>query len=249
MVDIIKIKAQGLLYINTMNRDVSVTGRIVEAKTVYLDLYGRLSIIEVMNFDVSITAQVGGKFKRRADAVGPNVPLEVNLSRGEWAFSFEARATLFGIAAVNLAGWMQSDGSFGIAIQGSARYGNKRFGFEADISAKLYYIMELEELGFSASLNGEAFLLGVGISLNADVEFNSNDGRVLVHAEAEVEFLFVTVFVEKTWQIGYISKKPNPNWLATTKDGRNLMDNDSVASDGGELYLTIENGGSRLQFG
>ena len=51
---------------------------------------------------------------------------------------------------------------------------------------------------------------------------------------------------EKTWQIGYIAPRPKPYWLATTNEGRILTDESTVADDGGELHLTIEDGGTRI---
>ena len=68
----------------------------------------------------------------------------------------------------------------------------------------------------------------------------------MLNAEAEIDFYFFSVTVKRTWQIGYISPRPNPNWLALTRDGQILVDDGSVASNGGELHLTIENGGARI---
>jgi hypothetical protein len=230
LVEIIKVKASGKLFINTTNRKINLAGRDIQAKSVFLSLEGQGSIVELLKFDIKITAQVGGKFSRPTDAIGPRVPKDVQLGRGEWAFSFQASTTLFGIAKVSLAGWVQSNGSYGIAIQGSIKFGNKAFGFEASMSAKLYYAFELEELGFSASLRGRVYLLGIGIGLGADVSYNSTDGRVMLHAEAELDFFFFSIFVEKTWQIGYIAPRPKPYWLATTDEGRILVDESSAYS-------------------
>ncbi|MEY4690558.1 MAG: hypothetical protein RIT19_883, partial [Verrucomicrobiota bacterium] len=246
LVEIIKVKAKGQLYINTMNRDVELAGRKIQAKSVYLSLEGEASIVEILKFNIKITAQVGGKFIRPKSSVPSHVPLSVQLGRGEWAFSFEASTTLFGIATVSLAGWVQSNGSYGIDIRGSIKFGGTFFGFQASMSARLYYIFELEELGFSASLKGKVYLMGIGIGLGAEVSYNSTDGRVMLYAEAELDFFFFSIFVSKTWKIGYISPRPRPYWLATSTDGRILVDESSVADDGGVLNLTIEDGKTRV---
>ncbi|MFM9042753.1 MAG: hypothetical protein ACKOPI_01140, partial [bacterium] len=216
------------------------------AKSVYLSLEGEASIVEILKFNIKITAQVGGKFLRPASSVPSHVPLSVQLGRGEWAFSFEASTTLFGIATVSLAGWVQSNGSYGIDIRGSIKFGGTFFGFQASMSARIYYIFELEELGFSASLEGKVYLMGIVIGLGAEVSYNSTDGRVLLYAEAELNFFFFSIFVSKTWQIGYISPRPRPYWLATASDGRILVDEQSVADDQGVLNLTIEDGKTRV---
>jgi hypothetical protein len=224
LVELVKVKASGKLFINTMNRKTTLAGREIQAKSVYLALEGRASIIDLLKFDIKVTAQVGGRFTRASNTVGPNVATEVQLGRGEWAFSFQAGTTLFGVASVQLAGWIQSNGSYGMYIAGSMNYGSRFFGFEASMSAKLYYIFELEELGFSGSLQGTVYLLGIGLGLGAGLDFDSTSGRVTVSASATLDFFFFTKRVEQTWTVGYIALRPKPLWLATTVDGRVLVD-------------------------
>jgi hypothetical protein len=74
LVEIIKVKAKGQLYINTMNRDVELAGRKIQAKSVYLSLEGEASIVEILKFNIKITAQVGGKFTRPTSSVPPMCP-------------------------------------------------------------------------------------------------------------------------------------------------------------------------------
>jgi Ca2+-binding RTX toxin-like protein len=147
---------------------------------------------------------------------------------------------------VQLAGWVQSNGSYGIAISGSMTFGNRFFGFEASLSAKLYYIFELEELGFSGSLQGKVYLCGVGLGLGTALNYNSSTGSVTVSVAADIDFLFFTKRVERTWTVGHIALRPKPFWLATTSEGRVLVDESSLAGDDGVLSLTIENQRARV---
>ena len=82
---IIKLKADGNLYINTTERTINVAGKDVERKSTYISLAGSLKLTGIIELDVKAVVQLGGTFYRPIDAVGPNTDrLEVVLPDGKW---------------------------------------------------------------------------------------------------------------------------------------------------------------------
>ena len=234
---IIKITASGHLYINTGSDSVTLGGETLDAKSVYFKLNGKLALLDIFKFDVTVTAQVGGTFQR------PGFD-DRHLDVGQWAFSFNASVNFYDLATVSIGGWIMYDGSFGVSLSGGILLGSKYLGFGLDMSASIGYDAQTDDLRFSASVTGTVYILGFSASISLNFDYDSSSGEITLSASASGSTDGKhTTTKSHGWTIGYLTK-PVPVYLGTDNKGNRLSDGASVGASG-ELDLTLGDGAKR----
>jgi hypothetical protein len=232
---IAKIRGSGKLYINTRaTKYTTPNGReVLAAKSVYLRLSGSLDILGVFSVSVSVTVQMGGTFVRPSSAIGGGIASSVVLKPGEWAFSFTGRSDFLGIASLDLSGWLQSNGSFGIALTGSVDVGNDWLGFRGSLSGKVYFDSVTDVFGFAASVGASFVVLGIEFSLpTLGVAYNSASGKLTLRVQKEIRF---APDIDRTFDLGTF-RRPVKGVDPTTLPVPTLLDSTGkVVSHGAQL--------------
>ncbi|HAM72036.1 MAG TPA: hypothetical protein DCM86_10370, partial [Verrucomicrobiales bacterium] len=195
--DVIKLNASGMLHIDT-HRGVS--------QPFYLDLSGSLTVLDIFTFNVSVAVQVGGDFTRPSNAVGI-LPQTVTLGKGEWAFRCSGSVSFFGLTTIGVSGWVQSNGAFGLFFSGGISMGNHTLGFEAGITALVYYD-GLGTFGFEATGGASVYIIGIRIGIDAALRYDSRSGNITL--TGTVHFFGSH---SHTWTIGRL-EVPKPAFLA-----------------------------------
>ena len=140
---IIQLKLGGRLYINTRRgtaTDPVSPGVVLAPASVFVALTGSIDILNVFSLSVTARMQVGGgTFQRPAKAVGGGVLASAPLEAGDWGISLTGRMSFFGLAMVDVAGWVQSNGSFGLFAVANLRLGDWWVGVDASLEALICY--------------------------------------------------------------------------------------------------------------
>ena len=236
--DVVKIKAAGKLYINTGASAVTFTllNKTVPGKSFYLELEGEITIIEIFTIRAKIVIAVGTEFDRPDETFGGTMTKHVTLGMGEWAFAFEGDVSFFGIVTVQVRGFVQSNGAFGMYFYGGFKLGGRALGIEAYLKATVYYDGN-DNFGFSAHGGITLYILYIGISLDAGFSYDSSSGRLYVTGTVEIDLWLTTISISKTIEIGYL-EKPKPAFLGMDAQG-NPLGNGSNVGASGQLYLTM----------
>ena len=183
---IANISAVGKLNVNTRATQYTTANgkEVLAAKSVYLKLSGSLEIMGIFSLNVSVTVQMGGTFVRPSSAIGGGIASSVALKQGEWAFSFTGTSSFLGIATLSLSGWLQSNGSFGIALKGSVDVGNNWLGFRGSLSGVVYFDSVTGVFGFGASVTASFVVLGFEFGLpTLSVAYDSASGKLTLRAQ------------------------------------------------------------------
>src|SRR5262249_46537682 len=135
VVEIVKIKASGLLELNTTASDQTVNGVKIAGGKFLLELSGSLNILEVIRLDASFTVAVGAGDITLGSGV---TQAHMHLGAGEWAFGFRADADFFGLATMSASGWVNSRGYFDIALNGELVLGTRSFGLVGDFFFRVF---------------------------------------------------------------------------------------------------------------
>ncbi len=113
---IFDITASGQLLVNTTN----MTRNGIGANEFHLNLSGEVKILFVLNFNASFTIQVGGGNMTVWDGT------VFNLTSGQWAVNFNAQMSFFGLATLSCEGWLKSDGTFHLHLNGDLLLGSSQ---------------------------------------------------------------------------------------------------------------------------
>ncbi|MBI1840417.1 MAG: hypothetical protein HYR88_06135, partial [Verrucomicrobia bacterium] len=227
--EVIKLEGSGTLHIDT---------HAGVAQPFYLNLNGVITVLEIFRFNVSVTIQVGGRFVRPSNAIPDNGTLasSVNLGRGEWAFSCSGSVSFFGLTTISVSGWVQSNGAFGLYFSGGISVGSHFLGFEAGITALVYYD-GFDTFGFTAEGGASIYIIGIRIGVSAALSYNSATGDITLRGT--VHFFGSH---SHTWYIGKL-EVPKPAFMAMDSNGSALSS--GSAAPNGQLYLTIGRGDVR----
>ena len=158
--EVIKIKAEGLLKLNTRNSnytidDPSLNGylddngisRVIVANSFRLELSGEVSFLEVLKFRGLFTVLIGaGTFDVGSEADGTDDKL--NLNKGEWYVGFDVGIDFFGIAELEADGWFSSHGFFDMRLQGELTLGSNSFGLVGQFDFRVYYYQDSQQTSF-----------------------------------------------------------------------------------------------------
>ncbi len=222
---IIKIDASGVLVINTMSDSVFIgqTGRWYAANSFLLDLSGNVSILGVLNFDAGFKVQVGGgTFTHAAGAAKAAPPMEADafLHPGQWAVSFRAGMSFFGLATLNADGWFNHAARFAIHLDGRLAIPSESTGLAGGFSIDVW--MTSGPSG-QFGIAGEGYvrvkvfgvtLTGVNVEFDfiADRPTTSNASFIEVRISVTVSFKILFVKVSKTasFTIGRLEIPPEP---------------------------------------
>jgi hypothetical protein len=236
---IANISAVGKLNVNTRATQYTTANgkEVLAAKSVFLRLSGSLSIMGVFSLNVSVIVQMGGTFVRPSSAIGGGIASSVALKQGEWAFSFTGSSSFLGIATLSLSGWLQSNGSFGIALTGSVDFGNNWLGFRGSLSGVVYFDSVTGVFGFGASVTASFVVLGFEFSLpTLSVAYDSASGKLTLRAYKERKWVPDT---DRTFTLGTFrrpvkgvdpSTLPVPTLLDST--GKVVAHGAQLGSDG-----------------
>ena len=214
ILEIFKIKAGGVLELNTSGVSRVANGVNIAANSFTLIMIGEIKILEVLKFDTTFSIFVGGN---RTVSVGStagkfNTSNQIYLGVGDWVFDFTANMDFFGIATLNASGWLNSKGHFNITVGGGMTLGSSSFGLfgRADFHVFLDVNPDTELFRFGvemqASFGARAFgitfaSVGLGFKLGAE-----GQGRVPVKATVNfsVKILFIRIRASFNITLGYI---------------------------------------------
>ena len=235
--DVIKISGSGKLYLNTGADAVTLQGYSIAGHSLRVHLDSKVTFIELFTINASIEISVGGSFTRNTQ-LWDGADATIQLGTGQWGFSISGQASFFGLATLDVSGWAQSNGAFGLSFSGSISFGNHFVGFDAGISAYVYFDGG-DNFGFGANAYGDIYIIGIQIGLGVGFSYDSSSGHISL--TGSVTALGITT--SHTWDIGTL-EKPKPCYLAMDANG-NPISSGSTAP-GGVVYLTTGRGDVRI---
>ena len=261
---VFSITASGMLEINTTGTtELGIPGR-----SFLLALNGQISLLDVLNFNASITIAVSPTTLTSLQ-VGP-VAIAAGTPTGGWYFEANANVSFFGIATLSGAIFLDADGDFTVALNGGITIGSSSFGLSGNFSFLISsqhdtYGGYRLELSGSASVSVNAFgisLAGVGLSFSVCASTSSTyqcpDGYtsngastpLTLTLQIHVHILFITISGTAHFTLGYI-QLPTPVYLGGSQgDGQQSDGNAGGPQDwspNGPQTLTL-NVGSNQQY-
>jgi hypothetical protein len=179
---IFSLDAAGKLYVNTRKSGYThpVTGVVLGASSVFLQVKGQATLMNVLSLDVDARVQVGGTFARPASAVTGSVATSAALRRGEWGIALSTRMSFFGIGSVDAAVWLQSNGSFGVGASGSVRIGGGDIFAEGRLTAVICYDSVTDFFALTGSILGRVNIGLFGLNASAQLNYDSASGALSV---------------------------------------------------------------------
>src|SRR5262249_50528919 len=121
IVDIVKISGTGQIRLNTTPDSHTANGVTMGAHSFQLYINGTVSLLDVIKISTTVLVVVGGD-QREIAGSGDTAVNEV-IHEGEWFFSFSGDANFFGLATLHADGWVDSNGHFGVDLNGGITIG------------------------------------------------------------------------------------------------------------------------------
>ncbi len=251
---VFSINASGLLEINT----TGTSNLGINPHSFILALNGQISLLQVLNFNASITIAVSSTTLSTLQ-VGP-VTIPAGTTTGGWYFEVNASVNFFGIATLQGAIYLDADGDFTVSLSGGITIGSSSFGLSGGFTFLItsqhddYGGYRLEVSG-SANVSVNAFgisLAGIGVSFDVCAStsptyqcpsgYTTGGGStpLTLSIHISVSFLFFTISGTAHFTLGYI-QLPQPVYLAgdNTDSMTNAQQWTPTSGVGQPLYLNV----------
>ena len=232
--DIVVIKGNGQIRLNTTGDDHTANGILITAHSFKLHIDGTVTLLDVISLTTSVDVVVGGNQTVTYGTPGSYTYVNEVIGAGQWFFGFTGQANFFGLATLNALGWVDSYGHFGVDLNGGISIGGGGFGLSGnfDVSAWLsqqncsasttqycngadtgiYYTFGVH---FSANVDVEAFgfsIAGAGISATIQAA-GTGTVDLVASVEVDIHILFFSFSATANFDIGTV-QLPRPIFLA-----------------------------------
>ncbi|HVZ63437.1 MAG TPA: LEPR-XLL domain-containing protein, partial [Lacunisphaera sp.] len=159
--------------------------------------------------------------------------LDITYSGGVFRLDFSAGVDFFGLGSITADGFFDSDGNYSLHIHGHVSIGVE--GFFGVAGSLDFHIAGVGEgiTSLSGSINGTAWLVGIGFDVNVGINWTASTGRLRASVSITIDFFFFSVSFGGDFDLGYI--KSTITYQAGTLTDPHAWD-DNV---GGDLYVNV----------
>ena len=183
----------------------------------------------MIKLNTSVDVIVGGDQQVSYGTPGTYTYANEVVHQGEWFFGFSGDADFFGLATLHALGWVDSQGHFGVDLNGGITIGGGGFGLSGnfDVSA---WLNESTCASFGDTCEGTEYSFGVHFDASVDVEafgfslasvgigatimaHGTGTVDLVASVEVRIHFLFFTFHATASFDIGTV-QLPKPIYLA-----------------------------------
>ena len=227
--DIITIKGNGQIRLNTTQQNHVANGIMINANSFKLHIDGTVSLLDVIKLNTSVDVIVGGDQQVSYGTPGSYTYVNETVHEGQWFFGFSGQADFFGLATLNALGWVDSSGHFGVDLNGGITIGGGGFGLSGNFDVAAW-LNESSCSSFGDTCEGDEYSFGVHFDASVDVDafgfslasvgigatimaHGTGTVDLVASVEVRIHFLFFTFSATANFDIGTV-QLPKPIYLA-----------------------------------